>query len=131
MIKELLEQSKTIAVVGLSKNTERPAYRVAEYLQSQGYRVIPVNPTVDEVLGEQAYSSLKAVPVPIDIVDIFRRSEEVGPIVDEAIEVGAKAVWLQLGVINEAATRKAEQAGLQVVVDRCTKIEHERLFSGK
>lgn len=127
-IRQLLETSKTIAVVGLSDKPDRDSYRVAEYLQRQGYRVIPVNPTVDEVLGEKSYASVSAIPEPVDVVDIFRRPDAVGPVVEDAIAAGAKAVWMQLGVVNEEAAEAAEAAGLQVVMDRCMKIEHSRLL---
>jgi uncharacterized protein len=127
-IRQLLETSKTIAVVGLSDKPDRESYRVAEYLQGQGYRIIPVNPTVDEVLGEKSYPSVSAIPEPVDIVDVFRRPDAVGPVVEDAIAAGAKAVWMQLGIVNEEAAEAAEAAGLQVVMDRCTKIEHARLL---
>ncbi len=127
---------KTIAVVGLSKDPSRPSHDVARYLKSHGYRIIPVNPTIDEVLGEKSYKSLRDLPDQlrreIDVVDIFRRAEDVPPIVDEAIELHAstghpKAVWMQLGIVNEEAAQKARKSGLDVVMDRCMKIEHARL----
>lgn len=127
-LRRILDDSKTVAVVGLSPKPERPSYRIATYLQRQGYRVIPVNPTVEEVLGERSYPDLRAVPEKIDVVDIFRRSEDVPPIVEEAIEVGAPVVWMQEGVVNEEAATRAEQAGLRVVMDRCILKEHRRLF---
>ncbi|MCH8106992.1 MAG: CoA-binding protein [Chloroflexi bacterium] len=114
---EQLRNSKTIAVVGLSDNPDRDSYRVSKYMQSQGYRIIPVNPMIDEVLGEKSYPDLKSVPVPIDMVDVFRRSELVPPVVDEAIEVGVKYIWMQDGVINEESKTKAEAAGIPVVMD--------------
>ncbi len=126
-VKRILEEAKTIAVVGLSPKAERPSYGVAKYLQQQGYRIIPVNPTVDEVLGERAYPDLKAVPEKIDVVDIFRRSEDVPPVVDEAIQVGARVIWMQEGIINQAAADRARQAGLEVVMDSCMLKEHRRL----
>jgi len=125
----------TIAVVGLSKDPSRPSYDVALYLQSHGYRVVPINPTIEEVLGEKAYSSLLGLPDSlkreVEIVDIFRRIEDVPPIVEEAIKLHAslgrpKAVWMQLGIIDEVSARKARNAGLLVVMDRCMKIEHSR-----
>ncbi len=122
----LLLECRTIAVVGLSSNPARPSYRVAAYMQQQGKVVVPVNPNESEVLGERAYPSLSAVPIPIDLVNVFRRSEEAGVIVDEAIRIKAKAVWLQEGVIDEAAALRARQAGLQVVMDRCWLKEHDR-----
>lgn len=126
-IVDLLRTARNIAVVGLSPEPYRPSYVVASYLQSQGYRVFPVNPEADEILGEKCYPNLKAVPERIDIVNIFRRPDQVPDVVDEAIQVGARAVWMQLGVINEAAAEKARRAGLTVVMDRCIHIEHARL----
>ena len=117
LVEEQLRNSKTIAVVGLSDNPERVSFGVARYLQAQGYRIIPVNPMVSEVLGEKSYPDLKSVPETIDMVDIFRRSELVPPVVDEAIEVGAKYVWMQDGVIHPEAAAKAEAAGIPVVMD--------------
>ena len=112
-----LTDSKTIAVVGLSPRQERPSLYVAKYLQEQGYRVIPVNPQLDTVLGEKCYPDLKSIPEPVDMVDVFRRSSLVGPIVDDAIEIGAKYVWLQDGVVDEEAAERAESAGLGVIMD--------------
>jgi predicted CoA-binding protein len=126
-IPDLLRSSRTIAVVGLSGKKFRPSYGVAEYMQAQGYRIIPVNPNESEVLGEKTYRSLEDVPEHIDIVDIFRRSEFVGPIVESAIRVGANAVWMQEGVVHEEAAKKARDAGLAVVMDRCILKEHMRL----
>ena len=126
-VRRILAESRTVAVVGLSPKPERPSWMVARYLQEAGHRIIPVNPSCAEVLGETCYPDLRSVPVPIDIVDIFRRSEEVEPIVQDAIAVGAKLVWMQQGVVNEAAAKIAEEAGLHVVMDRCLKIELERL----
>lgn len=126
-VQRILAESRTVAVVGLSPKSERPSYQVAHYLQETGYRIIPVNPSCAEALGEVSYPDLRSVPVPIDIVDIFRRSEEVEPIVREAIAVCAKLVWMQQGVVNKAAAKIAEEAGLHVVMDRCLKIELERL----
>lgn len=125
----LLESAKTIALVGLSDKPDRPSYDVASYLLDNGYTIIPVNPNISEWNGIKAYQSLSEIPkeVKVDIVDIFRRSEHVPPIVDEAINIGAKVVWMQLGVINEEAAEKARKAGLEVVMDRCMKIEHARL----
>ena len=127
-IKSILEESKTVAVVGLSPRQERDSHRVAKYLQSQGYRVIPVNPNADETLGERSYPDLASFPEPIDVVDAFRRSEAVPEIVEEAIKVGARTVWMQQGVIHEEAAARACEAGLQVVMDRCMMIEHRRYF---
>jgi uncharacterized protein len=125
-ITELLKTAKTIAVVGLSNNPMRAAYGVSAYMQSQGYRIIPVNPEADVVLGEKVYKSLSEVPDKIDIVDIFRRSEFVGPIVDEAIQKGAKAVWMQETVVDEEAAQKARDKGMFVVMDRCILKEHRK-----
>ena|SRR3989441_4609364 len=118
-IANILNNCRTIAVVGLSSSSGRPSHGVASYMQRHGYRVIPVNPNETEVLGEKAYPSLADVPEKIDLVDIFRRSDEAGKAVDEAIAVGAKAVWLQEGVIDETAAQRAVDAGLLVVMDRC------------
>jgi uncharacterized protein len=128
-IANLLRNARTIAMVGASDRPERPSYGVMQFLQSQGYRVIPVNPTItgEHVHGEYIWRELSQIGEPIDIVDIFRRSEFVGPIVDQAIEVGAKAIWMQLGVEDHAAAARAEAAGLKVVMDRCPKIEFARL----
>jgi len=127
-IRDVLSVPHAIAVVGCSPNPERDSHRIARLLQGKGHRVIPVNPGHREILGEPCYRSLQDIPEPIDFVDIFRRSEHVAPIVDEAIEVGAKIVWMQLGVIDEVAAAKAQQAGLLVVMDRCPAIEYRRLF---
>ena len=123
----ILNDYRIIAMVGLSPNPNRPSHRVAKYLINQGYKVIPVNPDAQEILGTQSYSNISCIPETIEIVDIFRRSEEVMSIVDEAIKVGAKAVWMQEGVINEEAASKAQDAGLIVVMDRCMLKEHKRL----
>jgi len=126
-IAEILRSSRTIAVVGLSHKRFRPSHGVAEYMKQAGYRIIPVNPHEDEVLGEKCYADLDSVPEPVDIVDIFRRSEFVPEIVEAAIRKGAKAVWMQEGVVHEEAARRAEAAGLVVVMDRCILKEHRRL----
>ncbi len=127
-ITELLRKAKTIAVVGLSSNPLRASHGVAAYLQAQGYHIIPVNPDIDEALGERAYASLLEVPGNVDIVDIFRRSEFVPEIVDQAIERGAAAVWMQETVVHEQAAAKARRAGLVVVMDRCILKEHRSRF---
>lgn len=127
-MRQILETAKTIAVVGLSDKADRDSYRVAKYLQDHGYRIIPVNPTVSEVLGEKSYASVTDIPGQVDIVDVFRKPEAVGPVVREAIDAGAGTVWLQLGVVNHEAAEQAEAAGLQVVMDKCIKIEHARLL---
>ena len=126
-IPELLKNSRTIAVVGLSPNPARPSNGVAEYLKRAGYHIIPVNPNETEVLGEKCYASLEDVPEKIDMVDIFRRSEYVPEIIESAIRVGAKSVWMQEGVIHEAAAERARAAGLEVVMDRCILKEHRRM----
>ena len=126
-MRRVLTEHKTWAVVGCSPDAFRDSHRIAALLQARGYRVIPVNPQVDEVLGERAYPTLHHVPEPIDVVDIFRRSDHAGRHVDEAIQIGAKAVWLQLGVIDVAAADRARAAGLDVVMDRCPAIELPRL----
>ncbi len=123
-IRQILADCRTIAVVGASSNPARASNHVASYMQAQGYRVIPVNPNEQTVIGEQSYPSLSAVPGPIDLVDIFRKSEDVLPIVEEAIARGAKAIWMQEGVINEAAAQLAREAGLAVVMDRCWLKDH-------
>ncbi|MEE9553196.1 MAG: CoA-binding protein [candidate division Zixibacteria bacterium] len=125
-IKKILGDYHTIAVVGLSDKPDRPSYFVASYLQNQGYRIIPVNPRLTEVLGEKAYPDLASVPFEIDIVDIFRKSEDIPPIVDAAIEVGAKAIWMQEGVISEKSAQKAMNEGLDVVMDLCMLKEHRK-----
>jgi predicted CoA-binding protein len=126
-IRRVLTETKTWAVVGCSPQPSRDSHDVAAFLQARGYRVIPVNPSCDEVLGERCYPSLAAIPDPVDVVDVFRRSELAGAHVDEAIAIGAKAVWLQLGVIDEAAAERARDAGLDVVMNRCPKIEVPQL----
>jgi uncharacterized protein len=124
---DILRSARTIAVVGLSGKRYRPSYGVAEYLKQAGYRIIPVNPGQTEVLGEKCYPDLDSVPEPVDIVDIFRRSEHVPEIVEAAIRKGAKAVWMQEGVVHEEAARRAEAAGLIAVMDRCILKDHRRL----
>jgi predicted CoA-binding protein len=126
-ITEILHNSRTIAVVGLSGKRYRPSYGVAEYMKRAGYRIIPVNPNETEVLGERSYPDLESVPEPVDIVDIFRRSEFVPEIVEAAIRIGAKMVWMQEDVFHEAAARRAQEAGLAVVMDRCILKDHRRL----
>ncbi|MEE9198761.1 MAG: CoA-binding protein [Dehalococcoidia bacterium] len=129
-IEDILRDGRTIAVVGLSPKPDRDSHRVASYLQDHGYRIIPVNPKAQEVLGERCYPDLKSIPEPVDVVDIFRRPEEVPPIVDQAIDIGAAAVWMQLGIVNEEAAAKAREAGLAVVMDRCMLVEHQLLAAG-
>ena len=125
----LLRNARTIAVVGLSSRRSRPSYGVSEYMQSQGYRIIPVNPNESEVLGERSWASLEEIPSPVDIVDIFRRSEFVPEIVDAAIRIGARGIWMQEGVIHEQAAAKARAAGLDVVMDRCILKEHRKMLT--
>ena len=127
-IRDLLRDSHTIAVVGLSSKRFRPSYGVAEYMQKEGYRIIPVNPNEAEVLGEKSYARIEDIPERIDIVDIFRRSEFVGPVVDSAIQIGARVIWMQEGVVHEEAAQTARSAGLAVVMDRCILKEHMRLL---
>lgn len=126
-LRRLLADCRTIAVVGLSAQPHRPSHEVALYMRSQGYRIIPVNPAYTEVLGERCHASLELVPEPVDIVDVFRRTEEVLPVARQAIAIGARCFWQQLGVLNEAADQLAREAGLEAVMDRCIKIEHARL----
>jgi uncharacterized protein len=128
-IAELLKSTKVIAVVGLSPNPMRPSNGVAQYMQRAGYRIIPVNPNVSEVLGEKSYARLEDIPEKVDMVNIFRRPEFVPDIVESAIGIGAKSVWMQEDVIHEAAAERARQAGLEVVMDRCTLKEHRKLIA--
>ena len=123
-LRRILTENRVIAVVGLSAKRHRPSYSVAKYLLEHGYRVIPVNPSYQEVLGQKCYPSLRDIPERVDIVDCFRRSAEIMPVAEDAIAVGAKVLWMQIGVINEAAAEKARKAGLDVVMDRCIKIEY-------
>lgn len=129
-LRRILKESKTIAMVGLSANWYRPSYFAAKYLQDHGFRVIPVNPNYLEILGEKSYPNLSAIPESVDVVDLFQRSEMVPPFAQEAIQLGAKVLWMQLGIVNEEAARLAREAGLEVVMDRCMKIEYARLFGG-
>ncbi|HSD43236.1 MAG TPA: CoA-binding protein [Burkholderiales bacterium] len=129
-LRRILATSKVIAVVGLSADWFRPSYFAAKYMLEHGYTVIPVNPRYDAILGQKCYKSLREIPGKVDIVDVFRKTADVGPIADDAIAIGAKVLWQQLGVKNEEAARRAETAGLETVIDRCVKIEHARLFGG-
>ncbi len=126
-VQRILETTKTIAVVGLSDKPDRDSYQVAAYLQQQGYRIIPINPRAKEVLGEKAYASLREISEPVEVVQIFRRAEEVLPIVDDAIAVGAKVIWMQSGIVNEDAAARAEAAGLKVIMNACMRSAHRTL----
>ncbi len=127
-LRGILETARTVAVVGLSPKPDRPSYGVAQYLQSHGYRIIPVNPGIPEILGEKTYPDLLSIPDPVDVVQIFRRSEDVPPIVDQAIQKGAKVVWMQEGIEHDAAAEKARAAGLLVVMNACMRMQHRRLI---
>jgi len=128
-IRTVLTNAHTIAMVGASDKPDRDSYRVMEYLIASGYRVIPVNPTVEQIQGQRSYASLREIREEIDVVDIFRRSDAVAPIVEEAIAIGAPVVWMQLDVVNEEAAETARKAGLQVIMDRCIKVEHQRMLA--
>jgi len=127
-IRRILRDSKTIAVVGLSPKSHRPSHQVAQYLIEAGYTVIPVNPGQDVILGQTCYPNLRDIPTPVDMVDIFRRPETILPIVEDAIAIDARFIWMQEGIVNEEAAAKAEAAGLTVIMDRCTKIDHMNLL---
>ena len=130
-MKEILLSSKTIASVGLSSNQEKDSFWIVSYLQEQGYRIIPVNPTATEILGEKSYPDLESIPEKVDVVQLFRKSEDVPPFVDSAIKIGAKVVWMQVGIENVEAARKAEAAGLKVVMNACMRITHRMLIGPK
>jgi predicted CoA-binding protein len=129
-LRRILIENKRVAIVGLSDDWSRPSNFVGKYLLEHGFEVIPVNPKYDEILGQKCYPGLKDIPTPVDIVDLFQRSERIPPFVDDAIKIGAKVVWMQLGIVHEEAAQKARDAGLEVVMDRCVKIEYARLFGG-
>ena len=129
-LRRILKENRVIAVVGLSADWFRPSNFVAKYMMEHGYTVIPVNPRYSEILGQKCYASLRAIPVRVDLVDVFRKTDDVMPIAEDAIAIGAKVLWQQIGVKNVAAAEKAEAAGLDTVMDRCVKIEHGRLFGG-
>jgi predicted CoA-binding protein len=129
-LRRVLTEFKTVAMVGLSADWSRPSNFAAKYLIDHGFTVIPVNPKYDQILGQKCYPDLQSIPVPIDIVDLFQRVERIPPFVDAAIEIGAKLLWLQLGIVDELQAQKARDAGLEVVMDRCMKIEYARLFGG-
>jgi predicted CoA-binding protein len=130
-LRQILAKNHTIAVVGLSAKQDRPSYIVAKYMQDHGYRIIPVNPSYSEVLGETCYPRLSDIPDQVDMVDIFQRAELVSPIVEEAITIAAKVVWMQMGIVDEVAAARASAAGLAVVMDRCLMVEHARLRAGQ
>jgi predicted CoA-binding protein len=130
-MKEILLSVKTIASVGVSSNPEKESYEVVAYLKEQGYRIIPVNPTAPEILSEKTYPSLGNIPEKVDVVQVFRKPEDVPPVVEEAIKIGAKVVWMQAGIVNEEAAQKAREAGLQVVMDACMRATHRRLIGAK
>jgi predicted CoA-binding protein len=129
-LRRILRECKTLAIVGLSAEWHRPSFFAAKYMQEHGYRVIPVNPKYREILGEKCYASLRDVPEKVDLVDVFRKTADVPPITEDAIAIGARVLWQQLGVRNGAAAERARAAGLDTVMDRCVKIEHGRLFGG-
>lgn len=127
-IKHILEETTTIAVVGLSDKPDRTSYMVSEAMKAKGYRIIPVNPNATEILGETSYASLKDIPFPVDVVNVFRRSEHTPPVAEEAAEIGAKTLWLQLGIYNDEVAAIAERAGMQLIMDRCIKVEDSILL---
>ena len=129
-LRHILARSRTLAVVGLSAQWYRPSYFAAKYMHDHGYRIIPVNPRYDEVLGEKCYADLRSIPEPVDIVDCFRKSAEIPGIAEDAIAIGAKVLWMQLGIANDEAARRASDAGLDFVMNRCVKIEHARILGG-
>jgi predicted CoA-binding protein len=129
-LRRILRECRVLAVVGLSADWYRPSYFAAKYMQEHGYRVIPVNPRYDSILGEKCYKTLQDIPEPVDLVDVFRKTQDVRPIAEQAIAIKAKVLWQQLGVRNEEAATRARAAGLESVMDRCVKIEHGRLFGG-
>ena len=131
MMKEILLSAKTVASVGMSSNQEKESYWIVSYLKEQGYHIIPVNPTATEILGEKVYPNLSAIPEKVDVVQIFRKPEDVPPVVEEAIKIGAKVVWMQEGIVNEEAAQKARAAGLQVVMNACMRATHRRLIGPK
>lgn len=132
LLKQILQTTRTIASVGLSSNPEKESYQIVSYLKSQGYRILPVNPTAEKILDELAYADLLAIPdtEKVDVVQVFRRPEDVPPVVEQAIKIEAKVVWMQVGVANAEAAETAQAAGLQVVMNRCMRAEHQRLMSG-
>ena len=129
-LRRILARSRTLAVVGLSAQWHRPSYFAAKYMQDHGYRIMPVNPRYDEVLGERCFPDLRSIPERVDLVDCFRKPSEIPSIADDAIAIGAKVLWMQLGIVNDAAAQRASAAGLDVVMNRCVKIEHARILGG-
>jgi len=129
-LRRVLRDSHTIAVVGLSAEWHRPSYFAAKYMQQHGYRIVPVNPKYPEILSEKSYPDLKSIPFPVDLVDVFRKPKDCVAIAQDAVAIGARALWMQIGVINKEAQHIAENAGLTVIMDRCVKIEYARLFGG-
>ena len=129
-LRRILSDYKHVAMVGLSADWWRPSFFAAKYLLEHGFEVVPVNPKYDEILGQKCYPDLKSIPSPIDVVDLFQKAERIPLFIDDAVEIGAKVVWMQLGIINQEAAQTAQDAGLEVVMDRCMKIEFARLFGG-
>ena len=129
-LRRILARSRTLAVVGLSAQWYRPSYFAAKYMQDHGYRIVPVNPRYEAVLGQKCYPDLRSIPHPVDLVECFRKSSDIPPIAEDAIAIGAKVLWMQLGIVNEAAAQRAVAAGLDVVMNRCVKIEHARILGG-
>ena len=129
-LRRILARSRTLAVVGLSAQWYRPSYFAAKYMQDHGYRIVPVNPRYEEVLGQKCYPDLRSIPHPVDLVDCFRKASDIPPLAEDAIAIGAKVLWMQLGIVNEAAAQLAVAAGLDVVMNRCVKIEHARILGG-
>ena len=130
-MKDILLSAKTVAAVGVSSNPAKESFGIVQYLKDQGYKIIPVNPTATEIMGEKAYPDLSSIPESVDVVQVFRKPEDVPPVVDEAIKIGAKVVWMQEGVVNEEAAQKARDAGLQVVMDACMRSAHRRFLGAK
>jgi len=131
VMKEILLSARTVASVGLSSNPEKESYAIVSYLKEQGYQILPVNPTATEILGQKAYPDLESIPGKVDVVQVFRKSEDVPPVVESAIRIGAKVVWMQVGIVNEAAAARARAQGLQVVMDACMRVTHRRLIGPK
>jgi uncharacterized protein len=129
-LRRILARSRTLAVVGLSAQWYRPSYFAAKYMQDHGYRIVPVNPRYEEVLGQKCYPDLRSIPHPVDLVDCFRKASDIPPLAEDSIAIGAKVLWMQLGIVNEAAAQRAVAAGLDVVMNRCVKIEHARILGG-